>query len=152
MNFAHLFFAQHGRIPRHQFWIGAVAIIVFQLAVQLPVMNSYGIAPEKAIPPLWFRNLSLFLDVICAWPLFAVLAKRQEDRDQGPQLSWCLIALLLLFSVLETFALTQRGGQYTPLGWVVGLPLLGIAAIVIFELGCRRGTEGPNRFGPDPVS
>ncbi len=150
MNWYHLFFSLHGRIPRRQFWIGVIAIIVFQLAVQVPVMSSFAIDPDKAIPPLWFRNLSLFLDVICAWPLFAVLVKRQEDRDQTPHLSWCFIALLLLFSVFETFALTQESGQYTPLGWATGLPLLGVIAIVIFELGCRAGTPGPNRFGPEP--
>ncbi len=151
MNWFQLFTSLHGRIPRRHFWTGVIAIVIFQLAVQIPLMSRFSIDLDKSIPPLWFRNVSLFLDVICAWPLFAVLAKRQEDRDQTPHLSWCFIALLLLFSVLEAFALTQDSGQYTPLGWAIGLPLLGVIAIVIFELGSRPGTPGPNRFGPEPM-
>ena len=152
MNWFHLFFTAQGRIPRRQFWIGVSIIVAFQLFVQISVMNSAGIDPDKSLPPLWFRNVSLFLDVVCAWPLFAVLAKRQEDRDQGPQLSAILVALLLLFSTLEAFGLTQQGREFTLTGYAIGLPLLGVTGIVLFELGGRRGTIGPNRFGPEPMS
>lgn len=151
MIWLHLFFSLHGRITRLQFWAGVATIVVLQLIVQIPVMNSAGIEPDKGPPPLWFRNLSLFLDVLSAWPLFAIMAKRQEDRDQGPRLSWYLVTLLLTFSSLEAFGLTQEGTAFTPLGYLVGLPLLGVIGIVIFELGTLRGTEGPNRFGPDPL-
>jgi uncharacterized membrane protein YhaH (DUF805 family) len=27
-----------------------------------------------------------------------------------------------------------------------------LALVLIVELGCRRGTDGPNRFGPDPLA
>ena len=99
---------------------------------------------------MWFRNLSLFLDVVCAWPLCAVLVKRQQDRDQGPQLSLALVTLLLAFSSLEAFGLTQQGRDFTLIGYATGLPLLGLTGIVLYELGIRAGTEGPNRFGPEP--
>jgi uncharacterized membrane protein YhaH (DUF805 family) len=42
-------------------------------------------------------------------------------------------------------------------GGVIGgtvVYLLGAAVLIwaIVELGCLRGTEGPNRFGPDPLA
>ena len=151
MNPRHLFLSLHGRIPRLSFWIGFGAIFFFQFAVQTPLARRWNINVDKEIPPLWFRNLSLFLDVICAWPLFAVLSKRQQDRNQGPNLSFVFVLLLLLFSICEAFGLTQAGPEFTTIGWIAGLPLLGVFAVVLVELGCRRGIDGPNQFGPDPL-
>lgn len=150
-NWLHLFFSPQGRIPRSRFWLGVGAIVGFQLLVQIPVMNSAGLDPAQGNMPVWFRNLSLALDVICAWPLYAVVAKRQEDRNQPPHLAFYLVAALLVFSVCEAFQLTQSGTQFTMLGYVVGLPLVALIILVIIELGIRAGTEGPNRFGPDPL-
>ena len=151
MNWRFLFLSLHGRVPRRHFWLGVAAIVFFQLAAQTPVMNHWQIEPEKALPPVWFRNLSLFLDIVCAWPLFAVLSKRQQDRDQGPNLSFVFLTLMLLFSICEAFGLTQDGPEFTTIGWVFGLPLLGVLAVVLVELGCRKGTAGNNRFGRDPL-
>lgn len=151
MNWLHLFFSLDGRIARRQFWLGVCLIILFQTMIQLPAISRAGLDLAREAPPLWFRNLSLALDVACAWPLFAVLAKRQADRDQNPWLSFYFIALLLAFSTAEAFGLTQEGRQFTPVGYTVGLPLLGLMGVLIVELGMRRGTIGANRFGRDPL-
>lgn len=146
-----LFTSLQGRIPRSSFWIGFGAIFLFQFIVQTPLLGIYDIEPDKGLTPLWFRNLSLFLDIICAWPLFAVLSKRQQDRNQGANLSFVFIALLLVFSIFEAFGLTQDGPEFTTIGWIIGLPLLGVLAVVIVELGFRPGTKGANQFGADPL-
>lgn len=151
MIWFNLFFSAQGRIARVQFWAGLGVLVAFQLFVQLPIMHAAGIEPDKMQPPVWFRNLSLLLDLICAWPLFAILIKRQHDRDQKGELAWAMVSLLLLFSTLEALGLTQEGLTTTLTGYLVGLPLLGVIAIVVIELGCRRGTQGRNRFGPDPL-
>jgi uncharacterized membrane protein YhaH (DUF805 family) len=151
MNWQFLFFSLQGRVSRQSFWIGVGAIFLFQLAVQTPLMHIWHIDPDKALPPVWFRNLSLGLDIICAWPLFAVLSKRQRDRNQGPHLSFCFLTLLLAFSVCEAFGLTQDGPEFTTAGKALGIPLLGVLAVVLIELGCRKGTPGVNDFGRDPL-
>ncbi len=150
MNPQFLFLSLHGRIPRMAFWIGLGAIVLLQFAIQTPAMSLGGVDPDKGLAPLWFRNLSLILDVVCAWPLFAVLSKRQQDRGQGPALSFVFLTLLLAFSICEAFGLTQEGPDYTMIGWAVGLPFLGVFVVVLIELGCRPGAGGPNAFGPDP--
>ena len=103
------------------------------------------------MPPLWFRNFSLCLDIVCAWPLLAVLSKRQQDRNQGPNLSFCLLTLLMAFSICEAFGLTQDGPEFTTIGYAIGVPLLGVLAVVLIELGCRKGTTGTNNYGRDPL-
>ncbi|MFK8250603.1 DUF805 domain-containing protein [Ancylobacter terrae] len=36
-------------------------------------------------------------------------------------------------------------------GWWQLIALTGIGALVLFVWFCFRGTDGPNRFGPDPL-
>ena len=151
MNWRHLLLSLDGRIPRRAFWLGVGAIFAFQFVIQTPLARTWDIDIDRGLAPLWFRNLSLFLDVICAWPLFAVLSKRQQDRNQDANLSFVLVALVLIFSTLEAFGLTQEGSEFTAVGLAAGVPLLGVFAIVLIELGGRRGSDGPNRFGPDPL-
>ena len=40
-----------------------------------------------------------------------------------------------------------------PPTWVVvfAIPFLVLALALIIDLGFRRGTVGPNRYGPDPL-
>lgn len=151
MNWQFIFFAVDGRIPRRLFWLGVGAIFFLQLAVQVPTINLGQFDPDKGLAPLWFRNLSLLLDVVCAWPLFAVLSKRQQDRDQSSTLAFVFVTLVLLFSIVEAFGLTQEGPEFTAVGWVLGLPLLGVLAVVLVELGLRPGTKGTNTYGLDPL-
>lgn len=55
------------------------------------------------------------------YPSICVYARRWHDRDKSGW--WSLIALV---------------------------PLIG-ALWILIECGCLKGTDGPNRFGPDPL-
>ena len=67
-------------------------------------------------------TLSLIFSLIAIWPSLAVIAKRWHDRNKSGW--WILINII---------------------------PIVGsIWALV--ENGFLRGTVGPNRFGPDPLS
>jgi uncharacterized membrane protein YhaH (DUF805 family) len=39
----------------------------------------------------------------------------------------------------------------TPLYHVLNYAVFGIGLWILLELGCLKGTEGPNRYGPDPL-
>lgn len=151
MNWRHLFLSLDGRIARRDFWIGMAAIVAAQLLVMVPLMSRWNIDPDAGLPPVWFRNVSLLLDTVCAFPVFAICVKRQQDRDQTAGLSLLFVTAWLAFSVVEAFGLTQAGRNYTAIGWMFGVPLLAMAVIIIVELGGRPGTPGPNRFGSGPT-
>jgi uncharacterized membrane protein YhaH (DUF805 family) len=151
MYWLQLFLSLEGRITRLEFWTGIGLLICFQLMFQVPAVSLGEIDIEKGDIPIWFRNLALALDVVCAWPLCAVMVKRQADRDQGPRISLYILTLYLTFSMLEAFGLSMQNKQLTPLALAIVLPLLGLLGIALVELGMRRGTIGPNRFGPDPL-
>ena len=60
--------------------------------------------------------------IVVIWPSLAVLIKRWHDRDKSGW--WVLINLIPIIGVIWT--------------WI--------------ECGFVRGTEGPNRFGTDPLA
>lgn len=150
MNWYGLFFDFNGRIQRGQFWAGMLIVLAIQLAVYWPLISLYEADLTARPPALWFRNLTLLLDAALAWPTLAVMAKRQNDRDQTAHLSYLAVSVSVLYSILDAFGLLQTPGGYTPLGLVAGIAALGLLAIVVVELGMRPGTGGPNRYGPEP--
>jgi len=81
-----------------------------------------------------------------------IAAKRAHDRDLP---IWILIiffgggALLDLLTVLE---LTGSDDQPSVLSLVIAVPFTVLLVALLIELGFRRGTIGPNQYGPDPVA
>jgi uncharacterized membrane protein YhaH (DUF805 family) len=65
--------------------------------------------------------VTLLLDIPLIWISLAVQIKRWHDRDKSG------------FMVFINF-----------------IPIVG-AIWAFVEVGCLRGTEGPNRYGPDPM-
>jgi hypothetical protein len=53
-----------------------------------------------------------------------------------------------LFDVL---GLTGNPLNMGPLDYLLGIIQLGIGIWALVELGCLRGTVGPNQHGPDPL-
>ena len=125
-----LLFSAHGRINRGLFWKGFlitfVAWIVLFFAVGMVV-------PGSARAPNADGGLSfqlngaaaipnLLLTAVFTWISVCLGVKRYHDRDKSGW--WVLIALI---------------------------PLIG-GIWYFIEVGCLRGTAGPNRFGPNPLS
>jgi len=58
--------------------------------------------------------------------------------------------------VLDMFTVlgwdTVGGDTPTILWTVVAIPFLVLLLALIVELGFRRGTPGPNQYGPDPLA
>ena len=165
-----------GRIRRRDFWLGLLALIVLNAALAFlvvpPLMLALGATVGYWLSVLLVYGVSLFV--------YAALAtKRLHDRGK-PAVPWVPIFLgvplvvtvaqllgigfeLLAVPAGETGgALNARpipdsGGMVEiarPEG-VLGLLLTGAAIVVslwaLVELGFRRGTDGPNRYGPDPL-
>ena len=67
---------------------------------------------------------SMIIGVVCLWPGLALVVKRWHDRDRS---TWWFLTLLIPF-----------------LG-------AGFAIWTIIEIWFLKGTDGPNRFGLDPL-
>jgi uncharacterized membrane protein YhaH (DUF805 family) len=136
----YVFTSFSGRINREPFWIALGVLVALQIATQALADQIAG------------ERLSAVLDLAITYPQFAVAAKRGNDRDIPPwivRLFFAFSVAVDLFTLLNgTFALDTDN----PLDALIAYPLGLAFLILLVELGFRRGTDGPNRFGPDPLA
>ena len=97
--------------------------------------------------PFWMATLVLVvINIIASVVITAVFG----DSTLALLLQF-LVALALLYPSLAVAA--KRWHDRDKSGWwtlIVLIPLVGPLGYVI-ECGFLRGTDGPNRFGPDPL-
>jgi len=125
----------NGRIPRKTFWLALIVMIVITWILEIILFSIFGVSmmsmdpnatPEAqaAAAEQAMSGMAIplvILILLTIWPSLAIYAKRWHDRD--------------------------KSGWWTLIGLV---PIIG-GLWMLIELGFLRGTEGPNRFGPDPI-
>jgi uncharacterized membrane protein YhaH (DUF805 family) len=143
MSMMQLLFSFQGRLNRKPYWMAVIAtmvIIILLLLVALVMIREHRFE---------FAGLTMAILVILYVPLvwigLAIGAKRLHDRDKS---AWWLIVFYAMPGILSAV-----GNQMEDVGFMV-LHVISFAISVwaFVELGCLRGTVGPNRYGPDPLS
>ncbi len=136
----YVFTSFRGRINREPFWIACGILVALQIATQWAADQIEG------------ERLAAVFDLAITYPQFAVAVKRGNDRNLPP---W-IVRLFFAFSVaLDLFILLNGDFDFDtndPLHAAIAYSLGFVIVILLAELGFRRGTDGPNRFGPDPLS
>lgn len=137
MDFVYLYTSADGRINRQPWWIGSLLLLLFNwLASTLiwwvfaPAVGMIDIeGPDATMSMMTMQALGPFMGIfyflVSGATLFASIMlsiKRCHDRDKS---GWWV---LLLF-----------------------VPMIGFIWALI-DLGILAGTDGPNRFGPDPLA
>ncbi len=142
MNPLQLFTSVEGRISRRSFWLGIVAITVVGVPAIL-VATLIGGGTAGAIANLFFL-----------WCGFALSAKRAQDRGRHylfVAAYFALVAVLSSLSTTQSRMMGKMAAEPSPLLIVVSLFFIVYVGFLFVELGLRRGTVGPNRYGPDPL-
>ena len=109
-----------------------------------------GLAIVALIPVLG-QLVALVVNIAVMVSSVFVGIKRLHDRNKT---GWWLLPYyfvpMILFGI--SFYLGYMADEATPLSMLTSL--LGLAAMlwVFVDLGCLRGTIGPNQYGPDPVA
>ena len=94
------------------------------------------------------RRRTFWLAVIAAWVVFFVAREASGFEQIGAATTaWAALQGLTLVA-LAIARLHDRGRSALALSAVL-LPVFG-ALWLGWELACRRGTPGINRYGPDP--
>jgi uncharacterized membrane protein YhaH (DUF805 family) len=132
----HLFTSLEGRISRQPFWIAILCLLAIELIA------------EYAIGERWSAIVSLLI----AYPEFAVLAKRGHDRNVPAWAAGVFVAGAVVFNLITLLGLSGPMTNPTPLFYIVGIPVGVLGLILLVDFGFRRGTTGPNRYGPDPLA
>ena len=150
MNWKAIFFNLEGRIPRLPFWFGMLALLAIMLVILVPAgLLSWDPATNPA--PLSYRLLEFIVTLSLAYPTYAIMLKRLYDRDHPGTAAFIFVVLDLIAEFVNVLSPIETEDGLTPLGWIIMIPFLILLIALLIELGLRRGTPGPNRFGPDPL-
>jgi uncharacterized membrane protein YhaH (DUF805 family) len=141
----------HGRYGRRKFWLLSLALpaLLFFIVPPLAAMNN---------PTGGGGAAALFvMSLPFVWLYCKLLAHRLHDIGWSGW--WSLLFILLpILMVRETTAVYDRieqsgDAQQAIQGYVIFM-LCGSFAIFLggfIPIGCLPGTQGPNKFGPDPL-
>jgi uncharacterized membrane protein YhaH (DUF805 family) len=150
MSLSDYLFSPRGRINRAKYWVYvavSIAILVVLIAIISILWAGQLYAPQGGAG---FPSVALFV-VGAVYLILLVVGifvgiKRLHDRDKS---GWWLIVFYLVPMVLSwVSAILSRDG----IGVVFALASLAISIWALVELGCLRGTAGPNRYGEDPLA
>ncbi len=140
MDWRYLLDSFDGRIGRKTFWIAMAAV---GIANFLACYAAQQIEGDK---------LNAIVDLIFTYPEFAIAAKRGNDRN----LPLWLVGIFFAASVLlDLFAVAGWAGTDaapSTLSVAVAVPFTILGLGLLIELGFRKGTPGPNQYGPDPLA
>jgi uncharacterized membrane protein YhaH (DUF805 family) len=147
-----------GRINRLRYWQFALVSGFFVLAIAaiaVPYMliahrDSMNIGDD--LSPFGVVTMAGVCTVVVAFivSLFAIYVKRLHDRNKS---AWWLLPFVVLPSVMDWIAGPQKAGvPPSAMAVILGLIAFGLSSWALVELGFLRGTNGTNRFGPDPLA
>ena len=132
MDWKYLLTSFSGRINRQPFWLSILALVVLQWVLMLVLGMILGtsmmggmdpnMAPEEAAA-MAYKAMTpvIIVSLLFLYPALAIYTKRWHDRDKSGW--WSLIMFV---------------------------PIIGGIWFLV-ECGFLRGTDGPNRFGNDPL-
>jgi uncharacterized membrane protein YhaH (DUF805 family) len=145
MDYARLLFSFKGRINRARY-----------LVVQLALLTSWLVVWLK--PPFYFSSQweAWVVAIAIIWINLATTAKRLHDRNRS---GWWAVAVLVVNHLSYVYYGLFFGlyfGVDISIAEELLLVMLAVALSllqtwVIIELFFLIGTDGPNRFGPDPT-
>lgn len=142
MNWGHLFFNFSGRINRAKYW---VAMLIYSAIYIVLAIVGY-LTDNSAI----YQAINGMLNIVIFISSLAVGVKRLHDRNKS---GWYLVLFYIVPGILVTAGIVV--GTFMDdsilLASILGLAAFAIGVWAFVELGCLRGTIGPNRYGPDPL-
>ncbi len=166
-----LFLSANGRISRKTWWFSTLALVLVEWAALFLVgfvmaiveagyfaaqdpQRAAALASESVLHES--KWLALGVAVLFFIPSLQLGMKRRHDRRSAgaDYLAFCIAGVFLdLLSALGQTATVDTPTGKLPTAFGIGCLLYAFFAIyVVVVLGCRRGTAGPNVYGPDPLA
>ena len=136
MDWKYLLTSFEGRTNRKPFWLSVLILVIVTWVLEFILFAIFGTGmmhmdpnatPEATAAAAQQAMSGMMLPIgiltlLILWPSLAIYTKRWHDRDKSGW--WTLI---------------------------IFVPVIGSIWLLV-ELGFLRGTEGPNRFGADPLA
>lgn len=139
MDLKSLLFSFDGRINRAKWWLAVLIYVIAAIVVTIIASIVTAIVPIVGIV------LFVIYGIVALISGIAVGVKRLHDR--GKSGLWLLVFYLVPGALSGIGMFSGSEAIYMLLS-LIGT---GISIWMLVELGCLRGTVGPNEYGPDPL-
>jgi uncharacterized membrane protein YhaH (DUF805 family) len=162
MSLTQLLFSFKGRIRRLHWWVASLGA-GFTASLLTAILEAAARSSGEAIinpethqfePTGIFGVAISLIGLANAWIAFALSVKRLHDRDRtGWWLLWQIL-IVAIAAILIMVAITvpeEQGPLWYALAAGASLAALVITVWLFVQIGFLRGTQGPNRFGTDPL-
>jgi len=151
-----------GRASRAEFWWFFLFVMIVYIVIMIALGTMGGIAAMNPAAALLTGSVGIGVVLLgLFWlamfiPMLAAQIRRLHDINRS---GWWLggFWLVYLAYVVVTFGslgANPADGSAPNMGGLAGAAILGLVmfvySIVLLVFLCLRGTQGPNRFGPDP--
>jgi uncharacterized membrane protein YhaH (DUF805 family) len=146
MDFNDVFLNCEGRIGRRRAWIGLVAVD----AVVLACKWASGVPLISDIADVRLRIIAAAVDLLFLYPAVAIVIKRLHDRNRRGAYAVLYVAAAAVMTGGDLFGYFSDASSFDVVTWLAAAFVLVVGLGFLIELGFRRGTAGPNRFGPEP--
>ena len=152
MDWKYLLLHFDGRINRQPYWIGLIGLVSAQLALMWIAASAFDISYESLLDagPAT-SSVNLLITLILAYPSLAITIKRLHDRNRTGWWAGLVYGLTILLDLVDLAGLGGTPDDPGVAVLAILVPTLVIALWLLVELGFLKGTQGPNRFGPDPL-
>jgi uncharacterized membrane protein YhaH (DUF805 family) len=139
MDWNFLYNTFEGRIGRKTFWIAVAVLSVAEIIAHFVAEQIQG------------DRLSAIVDVAFVYPEFALAVKRAHDRNMPIVFLIAFFGASAFLDLLTVLEMTGTDDEPSSISVLVAVPFSILALFLLVELGFRRGTPGPNQYGPDPL-
>jgi uncharacterized membrane protein YhaH (DUF805 family) len=138
-------FGASGRINRATYWRSLVVFGIAGLFAGIILVTAASLAA-----PLFIVTVAVVFLPWLMWG-FAIHTERLHDRDKS---AWWLIVFYVLPGLLGHLAKTAwfAGAVGSALQYILASAAFALSIWGFVEIGCLRGTAGPNRYGSNPLS
>jgi uncharacterized membrane protein YhaH (DUF805 family) len=159
MKWIRFFASLDGRIGRKTFWLTSLTVVAVELvAIFIGVLLMVAIRmADLGLKPMLHEAAVLVL-VAFAYPKFVIDVKRGHDRNIPMWIVGAVYAAAIARSLLIELGLLvdlpdQNVMSMINVASFLAVMAVGIAGLaLLIELGFRKGTLGPNRYGPAPLT
>ena len=166
MDYKRLLFRFEGRIGRARYWLATLIILGSMISALLllaaiclgsgiptgpltinliGISASFQLTDDNAAAGLFLHIVTILLTLVFAWFYAAASIRRLHDRDKS---GWWTVPFIGAAGLYGQFG-DRLGGSWAAVA-------VGIAVFIAFiwglvEMYFLKGTNGPNRYGPDPL-
>jgi len=131
-----------GRINRAKYWVAFLCFLIIGIALGI-LGFIFSMIGDIGTYLILIISVVVYIAMMVAGIFVGI--KRLHDRNKS---GWWLLVFMFAPGILSGIGFAIGGFIAT----ILSLAAFGITVWMFVELGCLRGTVGPNQYGPDPIA